>query len=194
MDHRWAGVRIGGIGLMLAVSVALLASLANRASAGWVPDDGHPVQAELVAQHTAIRPGSSTRVGVWFVLQDDWHIYAEDPGDAGLPTSVEWSVPEGLTVGPLHWPRPEAFLDPGDIRTHGYQQAVLLHSEVSALPAADPGDTLPIGAAVTWLACREVCIPGSATLELMLPISAGPVAPSAHAELFAKAQETRPAR
>ena len=139
---------------------------------------------KLSGPHQLIQPGGEPRIGVLFELEDGWHIYAEEPGDAGLPTSVDWVVPEGLSLGSLHWPPHEEFLSPGEIHTFGYHEAVVLSTTAALSATADPRATIPIRANAGWLACKEVCIPGSAALEMALPIRAGTPRPSPHAELL----------
>ena len=148
----------------------------------------HPVAAELITEHASIQPGGQTRIGVHFDLEPDWHIYAEDPGDAGLPTTLEWSGPQGASFGPLHWPTPQQFVDPGDIKTRGYTGSLVLSSTLKVNGQALLDHTLPIRARVTWLACREVCVPGKADLNLALPVSTARPAPSPHAEFFDQVQ------
>lgn len=142
------------------------------------------VTTELIAEHVSVQPGGSTRIGVHFDLAKGWHIYAEDPGDAGLPTQVVWSGPPGVVFGPLQWPKPQQFIDPGHIRTFGYIGALVLSSGVTVAPTAIPQDTISIRAKVKWLACKDTCIPGSASLELTLPVSSSPPVFSTHAEFF----------
>lgn len=157
----------------------------GRAAPAMAQPAWHPVTAELVAEHASIQPGGSTRIGVLFDLEEGWHIYYKEPGDAGLPTQIDWSAPFG-SFGPLEWPAPHEFLDPGDIRTSGYEGLLVLTSRFTVPAEWDksPPNPVPIAATVKWLACREICIPGSADLELMLPISDDPPAFSTHAQLF----------
>ena len=150
----------------------------------FVPPEPHPVTATLIAEHASVQPGGSTRVGVYFEIEDGWHIYAQDPGDAGLPTEVTWSVPDGASVGPLEWPAPQEFLDPGEIRTFGYDGAVVLRAPLTLTTSSHQVSTLPIEAEVKWVACREICLPGKATLELTLPVTSDPPVRSTHALLF----------
>ena len=149
---------------------------------GFATVERQPVTAELIVEHASIQPGGKTRIGVHFEIENGWHIYAKDPGEAGLPTKITWSAPAGVSFGELMWPTPERFLDPGDIHTSGYTGAVVLSSDLSV--GAVNEQTLPIRANVKWLACKDVCIPGSADLELTLPVSPNPPAASTHAELF----------
>jgi thiol:disulfide interchange protein DsbD len=163
----------------------LLTPACSRAEEPPAPHHPEPVRAELITEHASIQPGGATRVGVHFEIEEGWHIYADPPGDAGLPTKVAWSAPFG-SFGPLQWPPPHEFLDPGNIRTSGYAGVLVLISRY-AIPAVwtkSPPNPIPLSAKVSWLACRDICIPGSARLELSLPISDQPPAFSTHAQMF----------
>ena len=177
-----------GQGLLLAV-IAVGVGSACRAEnkSPFAQPEEQPVTATLIAEHDSIQPGGTTRIGVLFQIENGWHIYAQDPGDAGLPTKVTWSGPVWVLFSPLQWPAPEEFHDPGDIRTFGYKEEVLLVSTLAfgGVEIAIGAGDVPVRANVTWLACKEVCIPGKAELALTLPISRNPPAPSTHAELFA---------
>ena len=88
-----------------------------------------------------------------------------------------------MTIGSSSWPTPEKFLDPGDIRTFGYTKSVLLAGRLE-VPSTFTEQAVAIHAEVRWLACKDLCIPGSAALDLTLPVSAEPPTPAAHAHLF----------
>ncbi len=132
----------------------------------------HPVQARLLADVDAVVPGQSFRLGVELRMEEQWHTYWMFSGDAGLPIEVEWQVPAGVATGPLQWPLPNKFVEPGELVVYGYTDEVLLMAEASAPTALSAGDTLHLAAEVSWLVCRELCIPGEASLALALPVGA----------------------
>ena len=146
---------------------------------GWAEDG--PVRAELLADSAQIAPGDTVRVGVLLQIEDGWHIYGEDPGLSGLPTEVSWDLPEGVEAGDLRYPEPEIFEFEGE-REFGYSGEVLLQATLR-LPD-DLSETLTIGATASWLACEDLCIPGSATLDIALPVGDETVAVEAHRDLF----------
>lgn len=160
------------LGLFCGIAGSALASeseeslLTTKISFLGFADAPQPVDVKLIIEHSVLTPEVATRIGVLFAIEEGWHIYAEDPGDAGIPTRVEWLLPEGFSAGPLLWPPHEDFLDPGDIRTFAYSDSVLLSSTLQATPQALQQDNPEIHAAVTWLACKEICIPGEVTLSL----------------------------
>ena len=152
--------------------------------------DWNPVSVQLIAEHALIQPGGHTRVGILFNIAEGWHIYAKDPGDAGLPTAITFGGPYGTVFEALVWPIPHVFEDPGGIKTFGYSGTVVLSSTLrySVFPARSRApEVIPIKAYVRWLACKEICVPGSAQLELALPISSHPPVPSPQAPLFEQA-------
>lgn len=149
----------------------------------------HPVTAALVAEHGSVQPRGATKIGVHLEIEPGWHIYAQHPGDAGLPTAIVWDKAPHVTFGPLVWPPPEPHVDPGNIRTNGYSGSAVIYAPVQVSRKATPGETLPIRAKVEWLACQEICIPGTAELSLALPVVAGAPPRSAHAQLFDQVTE-----
>ena len=151
---------------------------------GFAANTEQPVTAELIAEHASVQPGSETRIGVHFDMKEGWHIYGREPGDAGLPTKIAWTVPPGFKTGPLQWPPAQEFTDAGNIRTFGYSGAVVLASTLKYVASRESLIEAPIHAHVEWLACKDICLPGSADLDLTLPVTSQPPARSARAELF----------
>jgi DsbC/DsbD-like thiol-disulfide interchange protein len=103
------------------------------------------VKASLLADTTAIVPGKPFEVGVLLEMAPGWHTYWEYPGDAGLPTSISWTLPEGFVAGPIQWPLPHRVLEPGDIEVYAYKDRVLLLTAIVA-PAKIPETTVTIQA------------------------------------------------
>ena len=134
--------------------------------------DDHPVQANFLADVDAVVPGQSFRLGIELTMQEKWHTYWLFSGDAGLPIEVEWQLPAGVVAGPLQWPLPNKFEEQGELVVYGYADEVLLMAEATAPQALAAGDTLHLAAEVSWLVCRELCIPGEASLALALPVAA----------------------
>ncbi len=174
------------------------AGMASRASGeaessgrrlGFGNTDLQPVKAEIITKHASIQPGGQTRIGISFDIEKGWHIYAKEPGDAGLPTEINWSAPEAATFAPIQWPKPQEFLDPGDIRTFGYSGSLVLMSDLVVSEKVSEGTILPLKAEVEWLACKDICLPGQASLLISLPVSGAAPSLSTHALLFEQVSE-----
>ena len=150
-----------------------------------VVDTSNLVTARLVTDVESFEAGTPFRLGVVFRIAPKTHVYYRYPGSSGLPTKIEWALPDGFEVGPLQFPNPERFedVDLGDV-SYGYEDEALLFAKVTP-PDAAPGSTVTFETHAIWLACMEdgLCIPGNA--ELAMSLVAGEGAASADAELFA---------
>src|SRR5437588_10165865 len=147
------------------------------------------VQAALVADTKAIVPGKSFTIGLLLRMAPGWHTYWKFSGDAGLPTEVKWKLPAGWKISEIQWPIPLKTMDPGDIQTYGYVDEVLLMQEITPSPKQD-SSSAKLSADANWLVCEKICIPGSATLQLELPVSA--TSQPANTELFARYRRLLP--
>jgi len=148
----------------------------SLSSAGAQEADKAKVRARLVADTVEVEPGSTFWLGVHFEIEDGWHIYWRNPGGAGLATAIDFELPDGVVAGPLRWPLPIAFTQSEGIPGFGYEGAVVLASEVTVPEDFDRSRPSRIRAEVSWLACKSVCVVGSAELEESLAkLSADPV-------------------
>ena len=153
--------------LVAGLMVALWMGSAGRAA----PVRDRHVEAELVAAETALVPGRVATVALRLSHDEHWHTYWQNPGEAGLPTEIKWQLPEGFAAGPIQWPVPH-LIETGGIFNYGYEGEVLLLTELAVPASAKPGATVELRADVSWLMCKESCIPGEAKLSLTLPVAA----------------------
>jgi thiol:disulfide interchange protein DsbD len=147
------------------------------------------VKAELLADTSAIVPGKPFTIGLLLRMAPKWHTYWAFSGDAGLPTELKWKLPSGWKVGEIQWPIPLKTIDPGDIETYGYENEVLLMQEITPPQKLD-NSTVKLSAEANWLVCEKICIPGSATPQLELPVST--TNQPANSELFARYRHLLP--
>ena len=139
--------------------------------AGDAKDQFPPVTAELVADVSAIRPGATFHLGVLLRIPPGWHVYWKDPGEAGMPTTVDFRLPDGYRAGELLWPLPKTFRQAGDILGYGYEEQVLLWVPVTAPITAAPGSEAELRADAAWFACKDRCVAGQAAPRLRLPVA-----------------------
>lgn len=158
----------------------LLLSLAVRESRAQlqVVGDGGPgpikaqhLTAELVSLSPSIAPGGTLQVGLVLTLEEHWHVYWLNAGDSGEPPHIKWTLPSGITAGPMLFPIPSR-LPLGPLMDFGYEDEVAFPVQLTAASTVKPGP-VHLDAIVTWLVCREVCIPGKAHLGLNLTAAAG---------------------
>lgn len=135
-------------------------------------DAAPKVQARLVAERDEIAPGGTVQVALEQKIRPGWHTYWRNPGDAGAPTQIQWSLPPGWQAGAIEWPYPKE-LPVGPLMDFGYEGKIWLLTRLRAPPDVKPGAAV-VHAAVSWLACQQVCIPEDAQLTLPLNVSAAP--------------------
>ena len=98
-----------------------------------------------------------------------WHTYWQFPGDAGIPTELKWNLPPGWKTGPIQWPIPLKLSEPGDIQIYGYHDEVLLMMQLTP-PSRIEAASVKLAGEANWLVCEKICIPGSAKVQLDLPV------------------------
>lgn len=173
---------------LLGVSPALAQNWFPAAKASATVVDTGQVRAELVAHAPQ---GAGVGQTVWLGLLLDhapqWHTYWQNPGDSGLPTELQWTLPAGVKAGPIEWPTPSKF-PLGPLANYGYDERVLLPVRLT-VEAGFEGGHIDVGLYASWLACRTECIPEEGQFNLRLPVN---TATTAHREAFESAWALRP--
>ena len=136
--------------------------------AGAAPVVAEHIEAELVAENTAWLPGATNWVALRLKPEAGWHTYWRNPGDSGLPTTLQWTLPEDFSAGDIVWPFPGAHRL-GDLVNYGYGEETL-HLVPVEVPPKLKLPQATVQAQVKWLVCKDICIPGTAALELTLPV------------------------
>jgi thiol:disulfide interchange protein/DsbC/DsbD-like thiol-disulfide interchange protein len=128
------------------------------------------VQAELVAHAPeGVAPGKTVWLGLQLTHAPDWHTYWKNSGDSGQPTDLQWTLPEGVSAGPVQWPTPRKF-PIGPLANYGYNGTVLLPVPLTVDPAF-AGDAIDIKLYANWLVCRKECIPEEGNFSMRLPLN-----------------------
>lgn len=98
-------------------------------------------------------------------IEDGWHTYWVNPGEGGLPLSINAKLPEGWTFGKIQYPAPIRFFT-GDLPGFGYEGEVRFALDVHP-PKDFKGELPAIKATLSWLTCNdETCLPGKAEIQL----------------------------
>lgn len=175
----------------LRIGAALVATLGVAGPASATQD---LVKARLLSETGAIKPGGTAWMAVELAMKPGWHTYWRNPGDAGQPTDILWTLPLGYEAGGIAWPAPKSF-SIEFITSYGYEDKVALLVPITAPATAKPGETATVTADVNWLACEKICIPGEAKLSVDLPIALDAPANADAKDVFdgARARMPRPA-
>lgn len=164
-----------------------------------------PAQATASAQHLSVQlvvppaqvfPGQSFTAGLYFKLEPGWHVYWINAGDSGEPPQIRWTLPAGISAGAMQFPAPRR-LPLGPLMDFGYEKKVLFPIPLQVAADFNPGgSSVKLGGNVSWLVCREVCIPGKATLSIVRPAlkrqTGSPAFVPADAQLIERFRNTLP--
>ena len=150
------------------------------------------VEAEIISRYAAVQPGQPVEAALRLKIIDHWHTYWRNPGDSGLPTKLTWSLPSGVSAGPIEWPMPKK-LPLGPLMNFGYDGEVLHLVTLQTPKQLTVGQNVTLSAKAEWLVCSDVCIPESADLTISLPIIGSAPLPDARwADSFANARASLP--
>ena len=115
-----------------------------------------------------IRPNSEFWLQLDWTLDPHWYIYAQNPGDGGMPPSLDFELPAGITVLETTWPKPSDLSKEGLV-IYGYKDTckTMVHLKASADYKPSSLDTIKV--AVRWGICHDQCIVDNVTLGLRFP-------------------------
>lgn len=130
-----------------------------------------PVNAKLVSDVISVRPGDTFSLGVLMEIDPGWHVYWKNPGDSGLPTKIEFEIPKAFDQRNINWPIPYSFKSPQGGVDFGYENSVLLWTNIEVPEDTKLNSGPRIEAAVSWISCKEICIPGKANLSYDIKLS-----------------------
>ena len=132
------------------------------------PSQSKTVTSRILSSVDSAIEGESFDVFILLDLQPKWHVYWQYPGDAGFPPSVTWNLPEGWSAGPLEFSLPQQFSEPGGMIVYGYEGCALFKTRITPVKNLSPNIPWKISAKISWLACRDLCVPGSGELSITL--------------------------
>lgn len=176
------------------VIASLLAAWAISASAqgsGKSVVQTEHVRAELLAHAPdGVAPGRTVWVGLQLAHQPEWHTYWKNPGDSGLPTTLKWQVPEGVTAGEIVWPSPKK-IPIGPIANYGYEGTTVLPIPLTIGETFKPtaSGSLDVQLKASWLVCKLECIPEEGEFALQVPAASST---AGHASAFKTAFDAAP--
>jgi DsbC/DsbD-like thiol-disulfide interchange protein/cytochrome c biogenesis protein CcdA len=126
------------------------------------------IKPELVLQSHAT-PGSGVPMAIHMRTAPGWHGYWLNPGDAGQPMSVEWTLPEGWKVEPLRYPVPHRLLVAG-IVNYVYESDYAVLTRI--VPPLGITGSHRVSAKMLWLACTDsICVPEKGEVFIDVPTS-----------------------
>ena len=104
-------------------------------------------------------------IGLEYEMEPGWKTYWKSPGDGGFAQSISWENSTNVQNVNIQWPTPIEFEILG-LTSLGYQNDVIFPLDIEL---EDESKNTFLNLHVNFLICKEVCIPGDATLFLEIP-------------------------
>jgi thiol:disulfide interchange protein len=157
---------IRALAISLALSLGLAAFPVAALEAAESP--ASPVAVALVPKSEGIVRGKTAEIAVHVQIQEGWHVYWLNPGESGFPTRIEWELPEGVTLLSETWSAPQRLQENGQV-CFGYSDDFIVLAKL-LIPTTLKEGPLSVGAKVSWLSCKDSCVPGDDTPVLQLDL------------------------
>jgi thiol:disulfide interchange protein len=154
------------VGVVLAVIPALTSATIAVAQ---VAAGGQHVTASLIGETRNVVPGRPLHLALRQQIQPGWHTYWSNPGESGLPTTINWSLPPGFRAGPIMWPTPERFIV-GPVVGYGYKDEVSLPVTIEVPDGLRLGSEITLSGHASWLSCSDICIPEEGELSITVAV------------------------
>ncbi|MBX9795965.1 thioredoxin family protein [Sphingomonas sp.] len=177
-------------GFVLVTLFWLMLGLTGAARA-QVPGATGPRHIAITLIAETQKPAAGSRVTIAYdaVPEKGWHGYWQNPGDAGFPAKLQWTLPAGVTAGAPRYPVPTTLLigDGADaLMNYVFEERFTPLIDLSIPAGLAPGTRLPVRLKASYLVCtNEICVPEKAELALDLVVGDGAVDPARRAQFDA---------
>ena len=170
------------LGFIWMTLVAMAVAWAAPAHAQDASGAGRHIDIRLVAETDRPAAGSSVALALDQRPQPGWHGYWQNPGDAGFPAKLDWTLPRGVEPSGMEaYPLPTTLKVAG-LMNYVYEAPFAVLTALKIPAGLAPGTRLPVRLALSYLVCtRAVCVPESADLSLDLTVGDGAIDPDRRA-------------
>ena len=173
------------------IILALFTSLGLAQMAKAAPVDAGNAVVDVISERESIASGDRFLAALKLDIDEGWHVYWRNAGDAGIAPSINWEFTSGASTGEFIWPAPHT-IPLETLMNYGYEDQLILPFEVVAPAGLKAGDSLIMAGKTEYQICLDVCIWENADIELIIPVTDMPVSHSDNGALIANAIETSP--
>jgi DsbC/DsbD-like thiol-disulfide interchange protein len=146
-------------------------TLIGLPAAAWAQDasewdaQAHAATRLLAGSMTRTADAAFVRAGIEIKLDPGWRTYWRDPGDSGMPPTLDFSGSDNVKAVTVLWPAPARFPDGAGGNSIGYVDHVILPLRIAPNDAAKHSSLqIKLGYDV----CGTMCVPAEASLKLPL--------------------------
>ena len=153
--------------LVIFTAAFFLCCATNAALAEEIIPPSPIAKTELLVDAPILKSGDTFWAAVKFTLPKGWHIYWHNPGDSGIPTTIELETSKPFSAGEIQWPTPQR-IEVSGLMNYGYSDEVILSLPIK-ISTFNVAPKVGFKVKANWLVCHETCIPESATLSGVIP-------------------------
>lgn len=136
------------------------------------------VNLSLKTEAQKVAPNEEFTVLASFEIPQGAYIYGKNSGETGLPTKLEWVLPQGFEKISEEWQKPEEKIEEG-LKALIYKGNMQVLAKFKA--GKDFSKPQEIALKASWLKCSNMCMPESKTAKILIE----PDASSSNALAFA---------
>ena len=144
------------------ILLCIVTTQGNTISSDWSVSETSKLR--LVSPYSQ-NDSKNILIGLEYQMEPGWKTYWKSPGDGGFAQTISWDNSTNVKNVNILWPTPIEFEILG-LTSLGYQNDVIFPLQIDL---EDKLKNTFLNLHVNFLICKEVCIPGDATLFLEIP-------------------------
>jgi DsbC/DsbD-like thiol-disulfide interchange protein len=159
-------LRASGRGIPIRGALAASLSLLLPAASAFAADAFSSDWALAAKSRARLIAGGGDLAGFEIALSPGAITYWRDPGDAGLPPTLDFSGSDNVASVEPEFPAPKRIKEADGGEAFGYERSVVFPLRVEP---RDPTKPATLKLTADFAVCEKVCLPAKAHLELTLP-------------------------
>ena len=152
-------------------SIIIIFSFTNVFAQQTNWSNGIESQVRIISPSTHINNQNELYLGLQYQLKKGWKTYWLSPGEGGFPQNIDWSKSKNIQNIEVLWPTPNEFEILG-FKSLGYFDEVIFPLKTT-IQNIEKETSVVLD--VNYLTCKDICIPGNAHLELLIPSGIGQI-------------------
>src|SRR5271170_8143372 len=150
---------------IVAVILICLPTMPARAQDSSPWDASVHAAARLAGSMIKTASAAYLRAGVEIKLDPGWKTYWRNPGDSGIPPTLDFAGSDNVNSVTVLWPAPKRLPDGAGGNSIGYMDHVIFPLRVIPKDAATPPS---VHLKFAYAICANLCMPVEANLQLLL--------------------------
>jgi len=163
-------LRAAGEGLPIGGALAAALSLVLASAPAFAADSFSTDWALAAKSQARLIAGGGDLAGFEIALAPGTITYWRDPGDAGLPPTLDFSASDNVASAEPEFPAPKRIKEADGGEAFGYDGGVVFPLRIKP---RDPMKPMTLKLNADFAVCEKVCLPAKAHLELKLPSPPG---------------------